>query len=163
MGDRDRKSKSGERSVARFDPFAELELLRTWSPLRELAWPRLARFFEHAGPARPPARLVPLIDVHEDDERYLVSVEIPGCGKDDVQLEVHDGVLSVRGEKRSEREEKKDKVHWLERSYGSFTRSFGLPADADVDRASASFKDGVLSISVPKREEPKARQVAIES
>jgi HSP20 family protein len=163
MGERGDESKREERSVARFDPLAEFGLLRTWSPLRGIGWPRLARLFDEAGPARLPAPLVPAVDVHEDGERYLITVEVPGCSKDDVQLEIQDDVLTIRGEKRSERREKKDKVRWLERSYGAFSRSFSLPANADADRVSASFKDGVLSISVPKREEAQARQVVIES
>jgi len=81
--------------------------------------------------------------------------------KEDVTVELHEDVLTIRGEKKSEREEKKDRSHWIERSYGSFSRSFTLPANAVAEEMKATFKDGVLSVEIPKKEAAKARQIAI--
>ena len=149
-----------ERTPVRWDPFEELDSFRGWSPFRELGWPRLSRALER-GAGR--AALLPAVDIAEDDDRYVVTVEIPGASKNDVTVETDDNVLTIRGEKKSEREEKKEQTRWVERSYGSFTRSFTLPANAQAERVVASFKDGVLTIEVPKRPEAKPRAIAIKS
>jgi HSP20 family protein len=101
------------------------------------------------------------VDVTENDNSYAITVELPGSKRDDVSVEVHGDVIEVRGEKRSEREEKDERRHVIERSYGSFSRSFSLPANADAERISASFKDGVLTIDIPKAQESKPKQVDI--
>lgn len=106
--------------------------------------------------------LSPAVDVAENDDAYVVTVELPGANKNDVTVECHDNVLTVKGEKRDEREEKDEHRHFVERSYGSFTRSFRMPANASDD-IKASFKDGVLTIDVKKLEETKPKVVAIES
>jgi len=80
---------------------------------------------------------------------------------DDVTVEMKDSVLTIRGEKRAEREEKKEQSRWVERSYGSFSRSFTLPANAASDRVKAEFKDGVLTIQVPKAEDAKPKVISI--
>ena len=105
---------------------------------------------------------VPAMDISESKDAYAVTVELPGASKDDVSVECHDNVLSIKGEKRDEREEKDEHRHYLERSYGSFTRSFRLPADASED-IKASFRDGVLTIEVAKNEEKKPKTVSIEA
>jgi HSP20 family protein len=148
-----------ERTPTRWDPFEELDIFRGWSPFRELGWPRLSRALERGGRAV----LLPAVDIAEDDDRYIVTVEIPGASKNDVTVETDDNVLTIRGEKKSEREEKKEQTRWVERCYGSFTRSFTLPANAQTERVAASFKDGVLTIEVPKRAEAKPRAIAIKS
>jgi HSP20 family protein len=160
------KKERETKGVARWDPFAELEAwapLRDW-PFREFGTSRLARMMEEAfgRPARP-GQLVPAIDVSEDDGNYVVSAELPGVKKDDVTVECQDGVLTIRGEKKSEREEKKEKGRYLERSYGSFSRSFTLPSNADPDRIQAGFKDGVLTVTIAKTEETKPKVISIKS
>jgi HSP20 family protein len=147
-----------ERMPTRWDPFEELDIFRGWSPFRELGWPRAARALERGRTA-----LLPAVDIAEDDDRYIVTAEIPGSNKNDVTVETDDNVLTIRGEKKSEREEKKEQTRWIERCYGSFTRSFTLPANAQTERVAASFKDGVLTIEVPKRPEAKPRAIAIKS
>ena len=97
--------------------------------------------------------LMPSVDIKEQDDSYLISAELPGMEDKDVSVEVQDDLLTLRGEKRAEREEKDKSYHLTERSYGSFSRSFRLPPDADAGQASASFSKGVLSISVPKSAE----------
>jgi HSP20 family protein len=107
--------------------------------------------------------LAPSVDVTEDDANYIVTAELPGTKREDVTVELEDDVLTVRGEKRNEREEKKEKRRFVERSYGTFSRSFTLPANADPERVSASFKDGVLTVSIGKRPETKPRVVDIKA
>jgi HSP20 family protein len=151
-----------ETSLARWDPFKDLDLM-TRGPLSELGWPRWSKLFgEFLGErARPLRGAIPPLDVTESDEAYRVTIELPGVKREDVTLDLQDRNLCIRGEKRSEREEKKDRSHWIERSYGSFSRSFTLPADAVDDRIEANFKDGILTVTIPKSEKAKPRTVAI--
>ena len=97
--------------------------------------------------------LAPDIDVRENDKEIIIEADLPGIDEKDVQLAVRDGVLSVKGEKKSERDEKKDTYHLVERSFGSFERSFSLPDTADQDKITADFNKGVLRVVVPKRAE----------
>lgn len=103
----------------------------------------------------------PAVDVTENGDAYVVSVELAGAKKDDIGVECHDGVLTVKGEKKSEREENEEHRHYVERSYGSFTRSFRMPADAS-DEIKASYKDGVLTVEIPKREEKKPKVISVQ-
>ena len=155
----EKNKKKEERTVAPWDPFAELEDLSRW-PFRELARRPWGRLLEEAGRA---ARATPAIDIAENDGEYVVTAELAGCKKEDVTLELEENVLTLRGEKRSEREEKKEQRRYVERTYGSFSRSFTLPPNADGERIDASFKDGVLTIRIPKTPEAKARTVDIKA
>jgi HSP20 family protein len=156
MAERTEKGKEKEaRTPAIWDPFREMEsFFEDWRPF-ELS-PRFRRLFEPR-----PAVFAPAMDVHEADNEYVVTAEVPGVAKNEITVEVEEGMLTVRGEKRSEREEKKERRRWVERSYGAFSRSFRLPADAQADKIDASFKDGVLTIKIPKSEARKPKTVAI--
>ncbi|MEN8160261.1 MAG: Hsp20/alpha crystallin family protein, partial [Myxococcota bacterium] len=99
----------------------------------------------------------------EDEKNFIVTAELPGTKREDVTVELEDDLLTIRGEKRNEREEKKEKRRFVERSYGTFSRSFTLPANANADKVSASFKDGVLTVLIGKRPESKPRVVNIKS
>ncbi len=123
-------------------------------------------------PAAPPLLpewqgvLRPSIDIQESDKQYIVTLEIPGVEEKDIQLTLDDDVLWVRGEKRQEAERKDAQYHFVERSYGSFQRALNLPADADQDAIKASFRNGVLTITLDKREQvipTGARQIPIQS
>ena len=103
----------------------------------------------------------PAVDVTENEDAYVVAVELAGANKDDIGVECHDGVLTVKGEKKNEREEHDEHRHYVERSYGSFTRSFRMPADAS-DEIKANYKDGVLTVEIPKREEKKPKVISIQ-
>ena len=144
-----------ERPLVRFDPFEDFDVFGRWGPFRGRAG--LPRVSEESRPGR----FLPAVDVSEDDNRYVITVEVPGTKKDDVTVEVHDNVLTIRGEKRSEREEEKEHRRWVERSYGTFSRSFTLANNAAGDRVKASFSDGVLTIEVPKEEESKPKVISI--
>jgi len=143
----------------RVDPFAELDLFRDWD--RPLHLSRLLRdAFRGIGES---GRWLPPVDIGEGDAGYTITVELPGAKKDDVSVECHENVLTIKGEKRSEREEKDEHRHYVERSYGSFSRSFTLPSDALCDQVKATFRDGVLSVEVPKAEETKPKVVDIKT
>jgi HSP20 family protein len=161
---KEEKGRGPERSeLAPWRPFGDLErwpnLLANWPSTSRLLgddlfpWPW----------ARRTGAVVPALDVRENDQHYAVTVELPGVRREDVHVELEGGVLTIRGEKTSEREEKKEHRRYTERSYGSFSRSFSLPPDADADRLDASFKDGVLSLTIPRIEQAKPRTIAIKS
>ena len=100
--------------------------------------------------------LSPASDAQLADDRYVITVELPGVDEKDMDLTVHDGVVTVKGEKKSEREEKGATWYFSERQFGAFSRAFRLPPDADETAVEADLKDGVLTVTVPKSE-PKAK------
>jgi HSP20 family protein len=155
------------RALARWDPFSELDLWEGFGPFREfgLGSSRLARMMEEMFGMRPAraGRLVPALDIAEDDDGYVVTIELPGAKREDVTVECQDNVLTIRGEKKSEREEKKEQHRWVERTYGSFSRSFTLPPNARADQIKANFKEGVLTLTIPKAEEAKPKVINIQS
>lgn len=118
-------------------------------------WPSLydpLRSFGH----RLAEWLSPATEASGSDEAYEISMELPGVAEDDIELTVDDGVLTIRGEKKTQTEKSGDTWYFSERQYGAFRRSFRLPADADGGKASAQMKDGVLHVSVPKLAPQKA-------
>lgn len=130
------------------------------------AWPRIGRLERLLGGLEdelPRGALSPSVDVHEEDGSYQLSFELPGVKPEDVAVELAEGTLSIRGEKRDEREEQRGTARYRERRYGSFQRSFRLPQDADPDGVEASFDKGVLSVSIRKAERAKPKTVAIRS
>lgn len=103
----------------------------------------------------------PLVDIMEEEGEYLVKAELPGMAKEDVSVQVENGVLSISGERKAEGEKNGKKIHRIERAYGRFVRSFRVPENADASKVSARFQDGVLQVVMPKRAEAKAAAVAI--
>jgi HSP20 family protein len=143
----------------------------TWNPLREMdeAQNRLPRFFLGGFPNRigsgeihslAVADWSPEVDISEDDRGYLLKADLPEMKKDDVRVTVEDGILSVSGERKTEKEDHKKKFHRIERCYGTFRRSFTLPEDADSTKVTAEFRDGVLKVHLPTT--PVARSKAIQ-
>ena len=104
---------------------------------------------------------VPPVDVAETQEKIVVRAEVPGMKQSDIQIEFENGLLTLRGERKIE---KNESVQWhrVERTYGNFSRSFTLPRTVDPERISATYRDGILEIEVPKREEAKPKQIRIE-
>ena len=147
--------------MVRWDPFQELQ---TWSD-------RMSRLFGSEG--RTPARRdeenfatgtwVPPVDIVEGKDKIQLKVELPGFKEDQVQLTVEDGLLTIRGERKFESESKEENYHRIERSYGTFVRSFTLPRTVDQGRIQANFADGILAIEMPKREETKPKQIQIKA
>ena len=103
----------------------------------------------------------PRVDIEERADKFAIAVELPGVSKEDVKITLESNILTIKGEKRQEKEQKGRNYHRLERSYGSFQRSFTLPMTVRNDRIDASFQDGVLSIALPKSEEAKPRTIEV--
>ncbi|MEN9493439.1 MAG: hypothetical protein RJA63_3888, partial [Pseudomonadota bacterium] len=108
--------------------------------------------------------LRPALDIQESDKQYRITLEVPGVEEKDIQLTLDDDVLWIRGEKRQEQEHKDGQFHRVERSYGSFQRALNLPEDANQDAIKASFKNGVLTVTIDKRSQtaaPSGRTIPI--
>jgi HSP20 family protein len=103
----------------------------------------------------------PAVDVSERDNEYVVNVELPGVSRDDVNIVMENNVLTIRGEKKQKNEETKGNVHRIERTYGSFQRSFTIPATIRSEKIDANFKDGVLTVTLPKDEGSKPKQIEV--
>lgn len=103
----------------------------------------------------------PVVDVEETDHAYVITAELPGMEKKDINISVEDGTLLISGEKNSEKETKDKNYHRIERSYGKFHRSFQLPDGIDRDKIEASYKNGVLTLSLPKSEAAKPKQIEV--
>lgn len=144
--------------------------LTRWEPFKEAD-----DFFRNFAPGFPgrwrlPAELgtrelewSPAADISETDKEYLVKAELPGVKREDVKVTLEDGVLTIEGERKLEKEDKNEKTHRIERFHGSFSRSFTLPENADAAAVRADSKDGVLNVHIPKTQvEKKARTVQIQ-
>jgi HSP20 family protein len=103
----------------------------------------------------------PAVDIYENNESVVVKAELPGVEKDQISVEVKDGILSLRGERKFEKEVKEESYHRIERSYGSFQRSFSLPVSVDQEKVTAQFKNGVLEVTLPKKEQAKPKQIQV--
>ncbi|MDQ6891063.1 MAG: Hsp20/alpha crystallin family protein [Acidobacteriota bacterium] len=104
---------------------------------------------------------IPPVDIHEDQEKLVLTAELPGFKQDQIEIQLEGGVLTIRGERRFEDKDNGKNYHRVERSYGQFVRSFTLPNNVDRDNVRARFSDGLLHIEIPKREEAKPRQIRI--
>jgi len=148
-----------------------MNALTRWNQLRELeALHRgLSSLF-----SRPPAlgpesqeeplavaEWVPLVDISEDDQEYLIKAELPEVKKEDVKVTAEDGTLTIMGERKFAKDDKSKKYHRVERAYGSFGRSFSLPDDVSPAKVSAEFKDGVLTVHLVKTAKAKPQQVEV--
>ncbi len=146
-----------------------MSALMRWDPFRELEdmSERLNRMI-----ARPAVRTnaketltvadwVPTVDISETDGEYVIKAELPEVKKDDVKVTLEDGVLTIQGQRRQEKEEKTTKYHRIERSYGTFVRSFSLPDQVNESGVKAEFKDGMLNLHIPKSEKAKPRAIEV--
>jgi HSP20 family protein len=144
----------------------------TWNPLREMdeAQNRFNPFFFSGFPNRMGSGEIhslmvadwsPEVDISQDDHEYLLKADLPEMKKDDVRVTVEDGVLSVSGERKSVKEDQKKKFHRIERSFGTFRRSFTLPEDADSTKVTAEFRDGVLKVHLPTTTTPKSKAIQV--
>ena len=103
----------------------------------------------------------PAIDLSEGDEAFTLKAELPSFSKDDVQIEIQDNRLTLKGERKRESDVQQVQYHRVERAYGSFRRSFRLPVLVDADKAEATFKDGMLKLTLPKTKEAKPKPISI--
>lgn len=152
-------------SLIRWNPTRELAPWTTdlWNMQREIN--RLFDNFFRGGVQDEgtfgPSYWTPAVDIAEHDNEYVVKVELPGVSKDDVKITIESNVLTIRGEKKQDRETKNDNYHRVERMYGSFQRSFTLPSTVRNDKIDAVYKDGILTITLPKAEEAKPKQIEV--
>ena len=105
----------------------------------------------------------PAFDVSETDEQLTVKAELPGIAEKDIDISISDGILTIKGEKKHEKEEEDAHYHTVERRYGSFSRTMRLPTDVDTEKVDATFKDGILRLTLPKTEASKPRKIEIKN
>ena len=120
-------------------------------PFGQAVWPAVPRIFERTEP-------VPMVDIYEEGDAVILSSELPGMTKDDIEITLTDDRVTLAGEKKKEEKTEKKDYYRLERTYGSFKRTIRLPAEVQTDKAKASFKDGVLKIRIPKTEAAKRKE-----
>ncbi|MBI5316194.1 MAG: Hsp20/alpha crystallin family protein [Nitrospirae bacterium] len=145
-------------TLVRWDPFRELEDVSD----------RLNQMFHRSTPARTNGKetmvvadWVPSVDVSETEGEYQIKAEIPDVKKEDVKVTLEDGVLTIQGERKQEKEVKGKRYHRVERSYGRFVRSFTLPDVIDEEKVKAEFKDGILNLALPKSEKAKPKAIEV--
>ena len=146
-------------TLVKFDPLHELDEIQS----------RLARLFPIRGARLPEtgegvfADWLPATDVHETDAEYVVKSDLPDVAKEDVKVQLKEGVLTIEGERKREKEEQGKKFHKMEREYGKFVRRFVLPTEVDPEKIRAEFKEGVLNVYLPKSEKatPKVIEVKV--
>lgn len=147
-----------------------MSALVSWNPLREFTnlENRLERLFGLPSLSRNGEREAmtvsqwsPLVDISEDTNEYLVKAELPEMKKEEVKVSVENGELTISGERKIEKEDKGKKYHRIERSYGSFMRSFTLPETVSGEKVSAEFKDGILTVHLPKDEKAKPKTIDV--
>jgi HSP20 family protein len=148
-------------SIVRWDPFRELEDMTD----------RLNRMLARGGPARSsgPAKddalavfdWAPSVDILETPEEFQIRVELPDVKKEDIKVSVDAGILRIEGDRKQEKEEKGKKYHRVERSYGSFLRTFRLPENVDESKVQADVKDGVLNVRLHKSAKPKPKSIEV--
>jgi len=145
-------------SFVRWDPFAGMTDLR-----REMDQ-IFGDFFGRTPPRMATTEAIwsPLVDIHETKEAFLLQVELPGLKQEDIQVSVEGDTLTLKGERKHETEVKEDQYHRIERSYGRFERAILLPSVVDPERVKATYRDGVLEIQLPKKEEAKPKEIKVE-
>jgi HSP20 family protein len=134
--------------------------LNVWSPFSQVAalHDEINRVF---GVPRSFQSWRPTVDFYEDGEQLVLKAELPGVNKSDLELTLHDGVLTLAGERREEKSMENSEVHRSERFLGKFSRSFTLPAAVNAAKVQASFKDGILTVTLPKAEEAKPKHIEV--
>jgi HSP20 family protein len=144
-------------AVMRWDPFRDLGTLQD----------RMNRLFEDAsrgtrgGEPTITAAWSPAVDIYETENEIVVRAEVPGVERNDIQLNLENNVLTLKGERRFEKDTKEENYHRIERSYGSFSRSFSIPATVDESQIGADYKEGILTITLPKTQKAKPKQITI--
>jgi HSP20 family protein len=140
--------------------------LSNWSPFDRLNTLRdeMGRLFDFSFPSRDTGLFggwSPALDVYDDKDSFVVKVELPGMKKEDISLSLHDGALTISGERSHERKNDSGETFRSERYFGKFQRSVALPALVDSSKVTASYKDGILTVELPKSEEAKPKQIEV--
>ena len=145
-------------AITRWDPVKEMEEMH--NRLSNLFGRTPARLGEGKEESIAVAEWAPLVDITEDDKEYIIKTELPEVKKEEVKVSVENGLLTIVGERKFEKEENK-KYHRVERAYGRFLRSFVLPEGVDRDKVNAEFRDGVLKVHLAKSEQTKPKQIEV--
>ena len=144
-------------AISRWDPFRDLSVLQE----------RMNRLFEDAGrgyrgdEAAATTSWSPAVDIYETENEIMVRAELPGIDRKDIALSLDNNVLTLKGERRFEKETRQENYHRIERAYGTFSRAFSIPAIVDEEKIRADYKDGILTIALPKKEQVKPKQIKI--
>ena len=142
-------------ALVRWDPWREIDdMFHRYT--RAVGLPRTG-----SQPSLEPGEWTPQVDIAETDKEFVIKAEIPEVKKEDVKVTVENGILTIRGDRKQETEEKGKKFHRVERHYGSFTRSFTLPENVDAANIKASFKDGMLGLQIRKTAEAKPKSIDV--
>jgi len=141
--------------LTRWNPFAEFDEIQ--QRLNRLFVERTAKTGETNF-----ADFMPAVDIEETDGEFVVKADLPEVKKDEIKVHVQDGVLAIEGERKQQKEEKGKRFHKIEREYGRFVRRFALPMDVDADKVRAEFKDGVLSVVLPKAPAAKPKLIDVQ-
>ena len=144
-------------SIQRYDPFRDLRTLQ--EEVNRLFTGNAARAFDDEGIAR--GSWNPNVDIYENKDQIVIEAELPGMAREDFDLSVENNIITLRGERHFEKKDETDNYHRVERAYGSFTRSFTLPNTVSGDGAVADYRNGVLRVTLPKKEETRARRIEI--
>jgi HSP20 family protein len=145
------------RSLMSSDPFRELfELQRNINQLFD------SRVGNRSEEGVGLSTWTPSVDIFEDETSFLVKMELPEIAREDVKVNLNENTLSVTGERRLENEERRESYHRVERAYGQFYRSFTLPPNVNTEEINAEFKDGVLRLTLPKKEEARPKQIEVQ-
>jgi len=142
-------------NIIKHDPFRELRNLQDEMTRLFIGTAPRARE-EMAG-----GSWIPSVDIYDDQDKLILEADLPGLNREDFEISVENNVITLKGERKFENKVEGDHYHRVERSYGSFTRSFTLPQSVTAEGATADFENGILRVSLPKREETKARKIEI--
>jgi HSP20 family protein len=146
-------------SIIRREPFRDL--VSTHDHFNQLFNETFARAFGDQKEVSPRA-WVPPVDICETEDSLVLKAELPGIKPGDLEIRVEDNTLYLKGERKFEKEVKEENLHQVERSYGTFSRSFSLPSSIDADKVKAEYQNGVLTLMMPKREEAKPKTIKID-
>ena len=142
-------------NIIKHDPFRELRNLQD----------EMTRLFIGTAPRgreeMAGGSWIPSVDIYEDQDKLILEADLPGLKREDFEISVENNVITLKGERKFEKKVEGDNYHRVERSYGGFTRSFTLPQSVTAEGATADFENGILRVSLPKREETKARKIEI--
>ena len=144
-------------TIVRYDPFRDLRTLQ--EEVNRLFSTNMTRAFGDEGIGR--GAWNPSVDIYENKDQIVLEAELPGMKQEDFELTVENSVITLRGERRFEKFDDADNYHRVERSYGAFTRSFTLPQTVSAEGATAEYQNGVLRVTLPKREETKSRRIEV--
>ncbi len=145
-----------------WDPFKEME--KEMQDLTDRFSRMLSRWPSRSSGTREALMVAdwsPTVDISETDDEYLVKAEIPEVDRKDVKVTVQDGLLTIQGERKQEKEEKGKRFHRVERAYGTFLRTFDMPDGVDEEKLRAEFKDGMLLVHLPKTEKAKTKAIEV--